>query len=414
MRLPNGSVLTFADLEPTALFALLGSAPSLQGSAEVPTFGWYTVNRFLPIRRAGWRKKTRDVYELVFRHHILLRWEKIPLDKMDGVDVQSWLTEMAISGYSRSLIGKCLMYTRAVLEDAVDEGLIRRNPTRKLRIPADAKPEQTEASSAEDIALLLLELPRLKDKLILKMLVLCGFRPHELFALRWDDLGEESIRIDETLEKTVPVPIGKTSRSLGCVGIPQMLVEELKEWRTQTSFSADRDFIFASEARTPGRMDAWRKRYLQPAAKRAKIGKIDLRQMRRTFGTLAKQAGMDIKDIADQLRHSTIRTTAKHYVKKIDETILRGLNTLDTVLRDQEVAVREKVLETRRDGLLLESARGFTRDSGISPGSGESLERSIVHTAPSQPPSSPDQRTLGIPLSLNSSSEDITGRRNAD
>lgn len=292
----------------------------------------YCEERFLPMRRAAWRRKTRDLYDYLFRDFILKRWGDVPLPALDRVEMQAWLLELA-GKYSRSLVEKCLLYTRAALEEAVDEGYLDRNPARKLTVPVEAKSANRTHRSAEEIAALLRELGNERDRLILRMLVLGGFRPHELFALRWNDIHGRQVLIDETIEKWRVVPLAKTKRSKGLVGIPAALATELAAWRMQSEHAAELDFVFSTSNRTPIDPKNWRVRNLQPAAKRAGIACVDLRQMRRSFATIAPQVGLSIKQVSEQLRHSTITTTADIYVQPVKEALLRGLDAMDAAIR---------------------------------------------------------------------------------
>jgi integrase len=292
----------------------------------------YCVERFLPMRRAKWRRKSRDLYEYLFRDYILKRWGDVPLRALDRVELQAWLVDLAATK-SRSFVEKCLMYTRAALEEAVDEGYLDRNPARKLSVPADTKPVDRTHRTVEEIAALLRELGNERDRLILRMLVLGGFRPHELFALRWNDIQGQQVLIDETVEKWRVVPMAKTKKSKGLVGIPAALAAELAAYRERCENALDTDFVFQSEARTHIDLKNWRARKLQPAARRAGIEKVDLRQMRRTFATLAPQAGLSLKQVSEQLRHSTIATTADVYMQPVEEALLRGLDALDDAIR---------------------------------------------------------------------------------
>jgi integrase len=57
--------------------------------------------------------------------------------------------------------------------------------------------------------------------------------------------------------------------------------------------------------------------------------------MRRTFATLANDAGGDLKDIQTQMRHSRSATTADIYVQPIPRSVRESMEALDKVLSDR-------------------------------------------------------------------------------
>ena len=75
------------------------------------------------------------------------------------------------------------MQYRAVLEEAVEQELITKSPARKLKMPPTAKP-CGRFLSLEEFDALILQL-EFRDRLIVRMACTMGFRPGELFALRW-------------------------------------------------------------------------------------------------------------------------------------------------------------------------------------------------------------------------------------
>lgn len=330
------------------------------------TFKSYCEERYLPVKRARWRAKSRALYNYLFEQYLIPKWRDTPLDRMDRVAVQAWLVELAETK-SASFVEKCLMYTRAVLEDAVDEDLLGRNPCRRLVVPAAVRAEDKTYRTIDEIVAILRELPTERDKLILRLFVLSGLRPHELFALRWNDISGQRLLIDETLEFWTVVQATKTRRSRGLISLPTVLADELADFRSRSEYSLDRDFIFSTSNRTPLDPANWRSRVLQPAAKRAGIENADLRQLRRTFATLAPGAGMTLKEISEQLRHSTIATTADIYMQPVDGAGIAALDTLDFAI-NKRLLLRHDREEPGSSGTRPQGWRGPRKEGVCSDG----------------------------------------------
>jgi hypothetical protein len=61
--------------------------------------------------------------------HIKAELGSLTLDKLDRDDISRWLEATAAAGkFSKRSLQICRMVLRAVLADAVEEGLIRRSP----------------------------------------------------------------------------------------------------------------------------------------------------------------------------------------------------------------------------------------------------------------------------------------------
>jgi integrase len=111
--------------------------------------------------------------------------------------MQQHLNELAES-YSRSVVKKVRVQLGAVLEEAVEQEVIAKNAAQKLKMPPTRKPCE-RFLSIEEYGALLAELEE-RDQLIVRMAVTLGLRAGEMFALRWNDVEPERLRIDESRE----------------------------------------------------------------------------------------------------------------------------------------------------------------------------------------------------------------------
>lgn len=145
-----------------------------------------------------------------------------------------------------------------------------------------------------------------------------AIRRSELRGLRWADVDFEGLKISlrrglfrkkETSMKTnasrKPVPI-----------LPEM-VEVLLQWRTETPYPADTDWVFASPF-TKGKRPYWAESamtdHIRPAAIRAGVKKhIGWHTFRHSLATLLGQNGENVKVVQELLRHATTRITTEVY-----------------------------------------------------------------------------------------------------
>lgn len=61
--------------------------------------------------------------------------------------------------------------------------------------------------------------------------------------------------------------------------------------------------------------------------KAAGLGDLRMRDLRRTFGTAALQAGVPLSTVAAILGHSDLEITRKHYARVLDATLVAAVNT---------------------------------------------------------------------------------------
>jgi len=97
----------------------------------------------------------------------------------------------------------------------------------------------------------------------------------------------------------------------------------LQEWRAQTPFPADSDWVFASPAKcgaTPYWPDSALRKVIQPAARRAKLTKqVGWHTFRHSYSTLLRANGTDVKVQSELLRHSNIGTTLNLYTQAVSD-----------------------------------------------------------------------------------------------
>jgi integrase len=112
----------------------------------------------------------------------------------------------------------------------------------------------------------------------------------------------------------------KTEASQKPVPIDGALLDALQEWRRQTLYRQNDDWVFASPD-TDGKQPYWPetllKCHVQPAAKRLGITKqIGWHCFRRTFATLLG-GSEDVKTMQELMRHANSRLTLDLYAQAL-------------------------------------------------------------------------------------------------
>ena len=152
--------------------------------------------------------------------------------------------------------------------------------------------------------------------------VVTGLRRGELIGLKWMDVDFEQLDLSVTRSVYRQV-VGrcKTEISRKPVPLDPWVAEELLTWKRATPYNQPEDWVFAStrkKGKQPYSPDSILKRCIRPAATRAKIAKhIGWHTFRRTFSTLLKANGEDIKVVQELLRHATVKMTLEVYAQAL-------------------------------------------------------------------------------------------------
>jgi len=250
-----------------------------------------------------WGASAEGTTKSVIRKHLIATLGGRRLAELTATDIQTVIDGMVRGNASSSLLHKAVLQLRAIFDQALELGIIPRNPMRSRSVKIEygsQKRKSTRYLSLEECRRLLCQLSG-RDHLIIRMFIQLGLRPHELFALRRNDVYSEFIRIDEVLHG------GWTSGTLefgGNVYVPPGLMDELRDWLACTSGESE-DWLFPASRRKgrPIGQNYYRKRVLRPAAEKAGISLVDLLTLRRTCATHFGQKA-SITDTHAQLRHA--------------------------------------------------------------------------------------------------------------
>jgi integrase len=292
------------------------------------TVAGFITNRWQPLKEGGWRDSTKAVNAEHLKY-IIDRFGKTPIEDMDIVPMQSWLTELAKTK-SGSLVRHCFIFLRSIMSEATEQEYVRKNPARLLRLPK-LKAVRKDFLSLEQIkALFKAAKWQPRDRTLLTVILVTALRPSELFALRWKciDFAKDSatVTLHETVYRGVLRPYTKTTEEGDTprLVLPEQAVHALLEWFQQTTRQGDDDFIFPNADGGFLLKENYSKRVLKELAGRAeckpKIARLNFQVLRRTVATHAQHLG-SLKDVQTIMRHKQAETTQQIYIQAIDKTV---------------------------------------------------------------------------------------------
>jgi len=288
----------------------------------------------------------------IVNRHVLPKFGKTRLVDLDKLELQKHLNALAES-FSRSMVKKILVQYRAILEEAVERDLLVKNQARKLAMPPTRKP-CGRFLALEEFDALMAQL-EFRDRLIVRMFCTMGFRPGEMFALRWDDIEAGRVRVDESVSpwgvkepKTegsdayLPMPASVQSemdlwRGMRCTTSPASLVFPTANGTALSAHNYERDVIVPAAIRA-GIMTAPQKERQTGDAKRNKATAVNFQAFRRTFATWMQRTGATVKDVQGAMRHSSPDQTLKAYMREIPAGVRTAVDALDRMFTERRNA----------------------------------------------------------------------------
>lgn len=300
------------------------------------TFGEFWRERFLPMYEQRWKASSRNTQIDNIERYCVQFLQNQPLREIEKFQLQMIANRLA-QRFSKSVVMKFVIWSRAILEEALEQDFIPKNPARKLITP-ETRAENKRYLELREIPMVLSRMP-FREELIIRITLVLGLRPGEIFALRWDDVLGYALRLDESTIDGRIYPTLKTKQSAGFVALPASIRSGLANWREMQNSSSERDFIFPNADGGVYRVDNYRADILKPALKKVAdetgISGIDFRACRRTCGTHLSQYG-GVKEVQAHLRHARATTTLDIYVQEIPAAVRTAVEKLDAILTNFE------------------------------------------------------------------------------
>ena len=299
--------------------------------------------KWLQIKQAEVKPSTLTSYEYALRVHILPDLGKHQLGKLTREAIKAFLGKKNESGLSRDTVRVLHATLRALLEEAVESGIVPVNVARRagkfVKGKAD-RGEKIQFFSRDELALFL-ETAK-NEALAYYPLFLClartGLRIGEAIGLQCGDLDFAGFGIEvrrNIVKGRVGTPKnGRTRRVDMSQQLAQVLRGEIANRKAQLlrlGKSADELgnlWLFQSGAGGPLDDSKVRKVLARLLAK-AGLPRRNLHSLRHSFASLLIQNGESLAYVRDQLGHSSIQITVDTYGHLVPGGNRRAVNRLD-------------------------------------------------------------------------------------
>ncbi|MFF8309567.1 tyrosine-type recombinase/integrase [Streptomyces lydicus] len=292
------------------------------------------------VEERGLSATTDELYRRLLRLHILPTFEGLDLDQITAPRVRTWRTERLSTTGAATTVAKSYRLLKAILETAVDDELIRRNPCRIRGAGKEASAERQIATVDQVDALADALGPRWR------LMVFLGaygpLRPEEQAELRRKDvdLNTMTIRVRQAAPEltTGRRVVGDTKSEAGkrYVVLPAFLHKDL---RRHLDWYAEKDgdgLLFVGEKGAPFRRSSFGRKWRRARAAVGMPQDFRFYDLRHTGHTLATRSGATLKDTMVRAGQTSERAALiyQHSDRERQKEVAHGLDKMVRAARN--------------------------------------------------------------------------------
>ena len=338
--------------------------PSALPPDDSVTFGWFTSQRYVPMRQGKWSPAYKHTNSYAIEHYLISYFGELPLSTIDSFAIQTYLNRLA-EKYCESIIRQAFSNVRAIFRLARKQKYLAEDPAEDVVLPL-TMPVNRPVMNRDQIMALLGAIKDLRDLCLLAIGVFSGPRASEVFGLQWKSwTGEALLPQGVAYDGQLYVGRLKTKASKGPIMVPEFVHPIIEAWRSIAPDTSPEALMFPTFGRgeRKGQLVPYSSKNflytrIRPTAVQLGIPSrlITFQVMRRTLGTDLQNHGT-LKDAQGALRHASITTTGNVYVQPIDENVFRAVNSRANTLVDGWVPALEQLSRTGRQPKLRSNRR---------------------------------------------------------
>lgn len=276
--------------------------------------------------------RTVELYQSTYRRQLAPDLGRLGLVDITYARVRTWRKDRLDAGIGPVTVAKAYRLLKAILNTAVDDGLIRQNPCRIKGASTEQSPERPSVSLVQAFAIADNIVPRYRALVLLA--TFASLRYGELLGLhRADvDLDARTVKVRRAVKEVggkqlVDAP--KTWAGRRTVSIPSVIVPDLA-WhlRVFAESGVDGRLFVGPRGASPLRSN-FHKHWLN-ALELSGVGDVRLHDLRHTGATAAAMTGATTRELMQRLGHSSPRAAMiyQHATDDRDRAIADGLDKL--------------------------------------------------------------------------------------
>ncbi|KRD18989.1 MULTISPECIES: tyrosine-type recombinase/integrase [unclassified Streptomyces] len=244
--------------------------------------------------------RTVDLYDDLFRLHIFPAFGTLDLDEITAPRVREWRAERLRTTNAKTTVAKAYRLVKSIMETAVDEELITRNPCRIKGAGKESAAERRIATVDQVDALA--EAIGIRWRLMVYLGAYGPMRPEELAGLRRRDVDLDSMVIrvrvaepERTNGKRAP---GGTKSDAGvrAVVLPAFLHKEVRQHLAWFAEKGPDGLVFVGEKGAPFRRTWFGRKWRRARVAAGLPDGFRFYDLRHTGHTLSTRSGATLKD----------------------------------------------------------------------------------------------------------------------
>jgi integrase len=281
------------------------------------------AQEWLTARSSDLKPKTSEGYESLFNRHLLPALGDTPLARIRPLDIQELLGAMRGSGLSRSRLRQARQLLSMVLNAAVENGYIAKNPVPRDKLGGRDPRRDQHPLTFEEVHEVANEVPD-RYRALIYVLAYGGLRWGEAAALRRRscNLLRNRIEVREAVSEVKGgVAYGPTKTHQNRVVVIPEPVKDILAQHLSKYVARDPDaLVFTTDGGGHVWIGNFRRDVWRPALEAAGISElVTIKDLRHTCASLMHAAGRSPKEVKEQLGHSTIAMTLDTYTHLFDE-----------------------------------------------------------------------------------------------
>jgi integrase len=269
----------------------------------------------------GLADRTRATYRRDMKRWVIPFFEGSRLDEVEPPDVRAFIWHLEAADLRPASIRAIVAPMKAMYATAVEDGVVRANPTRNVRIAVRGSQVKREvrALTRAELARFLGYVPP-DWQLLFELLAQSGLRISEAIGLTWGDVefGSRARLLVRRQDCRGEIGELKSESSRRDVPLSPRIAERLWAMGADHPESAR---VFTSPQGFPLNYGNLHRRVLVPAAMAAELTWVTFHTFRHTCASLLFEAGRDVKQVSVWLGHADPAFTLRTYVHLMDEGI---------------------------------------------------------------------------------------------
>jgi integrase len=312
------------------------TASLVKGAHVAPRAGRMTVGEVAEtwqrVHLGHLKPSTALRYEGLLRLHVLPAWGSRRLENVTRADIRAWVADLNAQGLSASSVRAAYRVLSLVLKLAVDDGRLARNPAEGVDLPKVSR-KQPRFLTRDEVEALARAAGGDGD--VIRFLAHTGLRFGEMVGLKVGrvDLLRRRLTVAEAVTQVGGVLKAGTPKTHQRreVAFPRHLVDALAR---RCEGKRPEDYVFTSPQDGPIRLDNWRRRVFDPAARVADLRGVSPHDLRHTAASLAVASGAHVKLVQQMLGHASAAMTLDVYSGLFEDDLDKLADHMDRAHED--------------------------------------------------------------------------------